>query len=163
MLEIERKFLVEIPDTASRPFNTAECWHIEQVYLRGDTDRRVRRIQAEDDSFFYYTSKRRLNPLVRQEREREITPDLYQRLLAKADPRRRPLMKTRWRMMSGGYLWELDLFDRYPGLAILEVELLHEQQVVDPPAFFSVIREVTGDPRYYGRSLALRDDKNNSL
>ena len=138
---------------------SAERWRIEQTYLKGSLDRRVRHIQIEGNSSFYYTSKRRLSPLVRQERERRITPPLYQRLLAKADPQRTPLLKTRWRVMNGGYLWELDLFDRYPGLALLEVELEREGQVANPPLFFCVIGEVTDDPRYSGRSLALLESR----
>jgi CYTH domain-containing protein len=55
--------------------------------------------------------------------------------------------------------WELDLFERYSNLALLEVELEDEGQEFVVPALFNVIKEVSDDASYSSSALALRNSK----
>ncbi len=71
-LEIERKFLVFLPDEKDIPIT--EKWEITQTYLNRpdpDVQRRVRRIIINGSTTYYYTEKRRLTGITREENEHE--------------------------------------------------------------------------------------------
>jgi CYTH domain-containing protein len=160
-LEIERKYLLaHVPDLAHPALSDVERWRIEQVFLAKDSDwsRRVRRVTLDDGSErYYYTRKRRLSRLAREEDESEIDAAEYASLLAEQSPEHLPLLKTRLIFKHAGRKWELDLFERYPTMVILEVELEREDEEVSPPAFLGPAREVTEEKDYTSRSLAQRD------
>ena len=62
--------------------------------------------------------------------------------------------KTRWIVPAAeeGLKWEVDEFHgKHDGLVVAEIELLHEDQVVELPCF--VGKEVTDDPRYYNANM----------
>jgi len=60
--------------------------------------------------------------------------------------------KTRYEIVDGDHLWEIDVFSGHnEGLVVAEVELKHEGEHVNLPAW--VREEVTGDPRYYNSNL----------
>lgn len=161
MLEIERKYVLShVPDLAHPAFGDVERWRIEQVVLtkEGEWTRRVRRVTLDDGSeHYYYTRKRRLSRLAREEDEREIDVAEYTALRRDESPAHLPLLKTRLIFHHAGHKWELDLFDRYPTLVVLEVELEREDEEVSPPAFLGPARDVTEVPGYTSRSLAQRD------
>lgn len=161
MLEIERKYVLpHLPDLAHPAFADVERWRIEQVVLTKEDEwtRRVRRVTLSDGSErYYYTRKRRLSRLAREEDEREIDAAEYTLLLRDKSPEHLPLLKTRLVFHHSGHKWELDLFDRYPTLVILEVELESEEEEVSPPSFLGPARDVTELPGYTSRALAQRD------
>lgn len=67
----------------------------------------------------------------------------------------RVVEKTRYRIRSGGLLWEVDEFHgANEGLVLAEVELAEERQAFQPPPW--VGPEVTEDDRYANSSLATR-------
>lgn len=154
MLEIERKFLVVPPNILTFPLREVERWQIEQIYL-AHPGSRVRKIQIKEEHQYFYTRKNRISALTRRELEREISLECYLRLLKYADPKRVPLRKLRLRYKEEGLCWELDLFERFPNLALLEVELKDESQVFVAPKQFKIIKEVSDDPAYSSSSLAL--------
>jgi CYTH domain-containing protein len=165
-LEIERKYLLSSSDisglvaelVAARP--DVERLRIDQVYLAdgGGWNERVRKVTKEDGSVsFWRNRKRKVSRLARIEEESEITADEYARLLAEADSDYAPLTKTRLTFADSGLVWELDLFDRYPGVALLEVELDSEDVAPLPPRLLGPVVEVSEDDRYSSRQLARRD------
>jgi CYTH domain-containing protein len=177
-IEIERKFrLRAAPDRAELAAHGAVAKRIEQVYLRngaaqvsaggaaGDavadpdtTAERVRRIQLPDGTVSYRrTTKRRVGAFSFDEAEDPITGDQWEAALARADPERRPIRKTRHVVAHGPQTLEIDVFDEPPGLVVVEVELRAEDEAVELPGWLGEWREVTGDPRYLNVSLARRD------
>ena len=91
-LEIERKFLVELPDV--RRLDVKRKIGITQTYLnhgKDKTQRRVRRI-AENGSITYtYTEKVFISAITREENEYEISREEYDRLLGQSDKSVRPV------------------------------------------------------------------------
>ncbi len=166
-LEIERRYLVRMPDRAALDRLCAEKLDITQVYLASGPEsgsRRVRRARAGGGVRFWYTEKRRVTDLTRVEREREIPPAEYEELLTEADPERRPIVKERWRVPYAGRTLEIDVFPFWTRQAFCEVELPSEDVAPELPPWLSVLREVTSDHRYTNSSLAREippeDDEN---
>ena len=155
--EIERKYLIRYPDEAllaSQP--GAVKWEIEQVYLTsepGET-RRVRRVQVNGETHCYKTFKRRVTGMTAQEDEGEIDEAAYEALLSEADPIRRAILKTRYRIPWQGFLLEFDLYPFWKKQAVLEIELESEWQTPAIPDWVSVIRDVSSDFAYKNSQLA---------
>ena len=60
--------------------------------------------------------------------------------------------KTRYEIVHAGMRWELDIFaGANAGLIVAELELPHEDQHVEKPAW--VAEEVSADPRYSNQAL----------
>jgi adenylate cyclase len=154
--EIERKFVLdEPPDFGNPPLAGARRLVIEQTYLLGDPGEervRSRREEGRPERYFH-TAKRQVSALSREEDEREIDREEYLRLLARRDPERGTIRKTRHVFPFGGLVFELDVFERPEGIVLLEVELPSEDAPVELPPF-SGLREVSGDDRYSNAELA---------
>ena len=156
-LEIERKFLIEYPDTA-RLFALADgdVSSIVQTYLQGaaGASERVRARTKNGTTVYTYNSKIKLSDMKRIEEEREISAEEYQNLLTRADPACRPIEKTRYVIRQNGFAYEVDVFPFWDAQAFLEVELPQEDTTVPMPDFVKVIREVTFERGYTNHDLA---------
>ena len=96
-LEIERKFLVELPDLDS--LDVRRRIAITQTYLssgKNNSQRRVRRIDENGRVKFTYTEKVFLTDVTREENEYEITEREYRDLLGQTDKRFSPVEKVRY-------------------------------------------------------------------
>ena len=157
-LEIERKYLIRMPDLRLLDSLAAEKARLSQTYLlRGEdgANRRVRRWETERGVTWFYTEKTKLTDVTRIEREREISPEEAEALLAQRDPERRTVEKTRWRIPFGGRLLEVDVFPFWADRAFCEIELGSEEEEPRLPDWLQPLREVTADPRYTNSALAL--------
>ena len=152
--EIERKFLIAMPDEAF--LENCDRSEITQTYLRGEENitERVRKRVYRDKCEYTHTVKRKLNDMRRVEDEREIDGNTCSELLERADPARRPIQKTRCCFSHGGKLWELDVFPFWENQAFLEIELTSEEEDFSLPPGIRLIREVTDDPRYTNAALS---------
>ena len=147
-MEIERKYLVEVPpvDYESFPYH-----EIEQAYLCTDP---VVRIRREDDS--YYLTYKSKGLLVREEYNLPLNADAYAHLLKKADGN--ILTKTRYLLPVPGrkdLTVELDVFSgKFDGLILAEVEFASEEdaRAFVPPEWFS--RDVTFSGEYQNSRLS---------
>ena len=153
--EIERKFLIAMPDEAFLKSCSASA--ITQTYLvcDGNTTERVRDRAYPDHCEYTHTIKYKLNNMRRIEDERQIDEDTYTALLKRADPARRPIRKVRYCFEHDGRLWELDVFPFWKNSAYLEIELTGENEAFTLPPGLRLKREVTDDPRYTNAALSL--------
>jgi len=153
--EIERKFLLAMPDEAF--LKTCSASAITQTYLvcDGNTTERVRERAYPDHCEYTHTVKYKLNNMRRIEDERQIDEDTYTALLERADPARRPIRKVRYCFEHDGRLWELDVFPFWKNSAYLEIELTGENEAFTLPPGLRLKREVTDDPRYTNAALSL--------
>lgn len=154
-LEIERKFLVELPDV--RELDVRRTIGITQTYLtRGENDsqRRVRRIDENGAVRYTYTEKVFLSAVTREENEYEISEKEYVRLLGQTDRKLVPVEKVRYCFDYHGQLFELDTYPFSQSLAIMELELRSPEQVIDFPENVRVISDVSADRRYSNAALA---------
>lgn len=153
-LEIERKFLIEMPDRTLLD-RCPVRWEIWQTYLlsRPGVSARVRRRMGETEQFFH-TEKQRLTDRTCVEREREIDAREYEALLAQRDPARVTIHKMRYCLPEGGLVFEIDVYPFWRRLAVMEVELQREDQSFTVPRGLRVLREVSGDWRLKNAALA---------
>jgi len=143
-VEIERKFLVErVPDDLG---GTAR--RIDQGYVALDegAEVRVRRIGDE-----LWLTVKGTGGLARVEEELRLSREQFESLWPLTEGRR--IEKTR-HTLPGGV--EVDVYDgSLTGLVVAEIEFASEEEsaAFEPPDWFGA--EVTDDPRYKNRALAV--------
>ena len=157
-MEIERKYLIRMPDEAKlRAMPGCVVWEIVQTYLNdggvGHTQR-VRSIRTGSETCYIYTFKRRINELTCDEREREIDEPTYRAMLAEANPALHPIEKRRYRIPHCGQLLEIDIYSFWDDRATLEIEFENEDQAPELPEWLDIVRELTGERAYKNRYLA---------
>ena len=157
-LEIERKWLIRMPDLALLREKAERVIDMEQVYLKGGApgvSMRVRKSAEGDKVTYHRNEKQRLSDTVRIEREEEIDEAHYKILLGFGDPTLRKIKKTRYCVpIGGGLTAEIDVFPFWSDRAFCEVELPAEDTPVTLPAWLCVVREVSDDKRYTNLALA---------
>lgn len=152
--EIERVWLLSaVPEIPAG----SERWTIEQGYLdaASGVEGRVRSITYPDGRRKFVHTIKSGEGLVREESERAITGEEFERLWPSTLGRR--IRKVRHRVREGALVWEVDEFLDWP-LAMAEVELPEASTEVTPPAWLRGVmgREVTNDPRYRNSALAFK-------
>lgn len=156
-LEIERKFLIKKPDFEKLK-SLYECTTVSivQTYLisEDNTERRVRQRGINGNYTFYYTEKKRINDLTREEKEEKITRDEYINYLTQADTNLHQIIKERTCFISNNLYFELDDYPFWDDKAILEIELTEENKEITLPNGIEIIKEVTSDNNYSNYSLA---------
>ncbi|MCM1314855.1 MAG: hypothetical protein NC205_09635 [Prevotella sp.] len=153
--EIERKFLVRMPDIAK--LDVRKKLEIVQTYLENgenNSQRRVRRISENRKIKYVYTEKLFLTDVTRKEMEYEINHSEYDRLITQARKDYVPINKTRYCFDYENQLFELDVYPFSESLAVMELELDSEKQEIVFPESVDVIKEVTGSPAYSNAALA---------
>lgn len=142
--EIERKYLVVGQDWKESAGGTL----FRQGYLNSAKERVVRvRTMGEAAAI---TVKGITVGATRLEFEYEVPRADAEQMLELCE---QPIIeKTRYRIESGGLVWEVDEFHGVnQGLTVAECELDSEDQLVAKPDW--VGEEVTGDPRYFNSNL----------
>lgn len=153
-LEIERKFLVKIPDCSN--LNVKRKIDILQIYLQnGDngSQRRVRRIVENDCTKYFYTEKIFYSAVTRQETEFEISRNEYNQLISQKRTDCMPIEKCRVCFDYRNQLFELDIYPFSDRFAIMELELENSEQKIFFPEYVDVVKEVTGIEEYSNVSL----------
>ena len=157
-MEIERKFLIEYPDTKAllaRP----NCQKVDiiQIYLTCDNDAEEMRIRqrGQDGHYIYFkTTKRKLGNGTRVEIEQRLSAEEYLELMPLADPACRPIVKQRYCLTENGTYYEIDIYPEWKKQAIMEIELRSIDQPITFPEGINVIREVTDDDAFSNHALA---------
>lgn len=148
MIEIERKFLVTSDNYKNEAFAANA---IKQGYLSSDPERTVRIRVKGDKGFLTIKGKSNEAGTIRAEWEKEITLADAEQLLALCEPG--VINKKRYKVRAGNHVFEVDeFFGDNTGLIIAEIELQHENEKFEHPAWLG--KEVTGDIRYYNSYIS---------
>lgn len=149
-LEIERKYLVysdRYKSIASKQFR------ITQGYLSSNPERTVRIRIKGDNAYITIKGIANSSGLTRFEWEKEIPIAEAEELLALCEPG--AIDKTRFEVRWGLHTIEIDEFyGDNQGLTVAEVELASEDDLFEKPDW--LVKEVTGDHRYYNSELSKR-------
>ena len=155
--EIERKFLIEYPDVSALE-KLPNCQRVEiiQTYLTAaeGEESRVRQRGVDGNYIYFQTTKKKMTGLKRVEVERRLSKDEYLRLLMDADPKCRPIRKTRYCLTHDNQYFEIDIYPFWDDKAIMEIELADETSEIHFPDTLKIIKEVTDDDEYKNASLA---------
>lgn len=153
-LEIERKFLVRMPELEK--LDIIRRIDMIQTYLsdgKNGSQRRVRKTVCENDISMIYTEKVFISPMVREESEKTLTAEEYSFLLADAKDTS-PVEKTRIVFSYCNQNFEMDIYPFSDKYAVLELELNNPGQKIIFPDYIDVIKEVTGNKLYSNIVLA---------
>ncbi len=156
-LEIERKYLIQYPDLNwlnNNPF----CRKVEisQTYLNYPDGRclRIRKRGSNGEYIYIQTIKKKISDLKRIEIETRLTSEEYDRFLNDSTAEKYTISKDRYCLVYNSQYFELDIFPFWTDRALLEIELIDEQQVIDFPPNVKIIREVTFEDEYKNYTLA---------
>lgn len=173
-IEIERKFLVKLPNSWSELAElfdkVVDVKRIIQFYLKAKSDKMSPRVRKTTQGLsgktktIYHINKKTptSDAAVHQEEEKEISEKEYNELVKQSHPDKRSVEKTRFVFKFKNQVFELDVFkDNLEGLAILELELDSKDDKIKLPPFLHVVKEVTKDEKYNNFNLADKDFKLN--
>lgn len=155
--EIERKFLIEYPDTELlENYPNSSKSEIAQTYLKTDDGftSRVRKRTTGGVTEYIFTEKKRITDVKCIENERRLEREEYEKLLKLADPERKTVYKTRYCLPFANRVVEVDVYPFWNDRAIAEVEMENEEEKVELPDFIKVIRDVTAEKAYKNASIA---------
>ncbi len=150
--EIERRFLIFMPNVSFLEENCKEKWEVTQAYLKGHS--RIRSIKKGGKTVYIKTIKTRISDIKRLEKEWEITKTEFLNGLKEIEEGTSKIVKTRFVYEFDNHFFEIDIFPFWQDRAILEIELKSETEQFNLPPFTKVIKEVTNDRRYNNYSLA---------
>ena len=156
-LEIERKFLIAMPDLSYLDsIKTCRRVPITQAYLTTASEGRfrVRKRGDGEDAVYIKTVKHKINDLKRIEIESYISKEEYYDYLSKKDSLQGIISKDRYCIVWHSTYYELDVFPFWTDRALIEIELLSEEQSFELPDFVTLIREVTHERAYRNKALA---------
>jgi len=157
-IETERKFLIRYPDAElleSIPEDDRK--EIVQIYLKSSdkgVTERIRRIISRGKTRYVHTLKRRITDVSCEERECDIPFAEYSELAKRADPKRIPVVKTRYLLRRPPHVFEIDVYPFWQDRAIMEVELESEDEAFMLPPEIEVIRDVSAEKAYKNRAIA---------
>lgn len=156
-IEIERKYVIEMP-------NVAELCHLEaytvsqitQTYLGSDDDvtHRVRKREFFDHTQYTETKKIRIDKMSVHELEREITEVEYTELVKNIKQGTEQLCKIRHTFSHSGKTIEIDIYPYWKKSCIMEIELESRDEEISIPSFINIILEVTGEKAYSNAQMA---------
>ena len=155
--EIERKFLIEMPDLEYlESLPNCEKVQIVQTYLKSNDDEEIRIRQRGSNGSFTYSKTRKINVnnLKRIEVEERLTEEEYINELLNADPTRGQIIKDRYCLAYNNQYFEIDIYPFWKDKAIVEIELSNEKDKIDLPPYLEVIDEVTDNINYRNSEIA---------
>ena len=161
--EIERKFLIEMPDVnylESLP--NCEKVQIVQTYLKSNEDEEIRIRQRGINGVYTYSKTRKIDisSVKRVEIENRLTQEEYVNELLNVDPTRGQIIKDRYCLSYNNQYFEIDIYPFWRDKAIAEIELISEKQKIVFPEFLNVIEEVTDNYDYKNSNIAKKIKKN---
>ena len=161
-IEIERKYVIELPDTrVLEAMDGYTVSDIVQTYIESDSGitHRVRSRSFGGVTRYYETRKTRIDKMSVVEEEGELTLAEYEELLKKIKVGTRPIEKRRHTFDYKGQTFELDVYPEWTGTAIMETELPSREAAPDMPDFIRIIKEVTGIFEYSNASMSIHFPK----
>lgn len=157
-LEIERKYLIEYPDIQALEDNPY-CRKIEisQSYIKtkDKNEFRIRRRGLNGDYIYFKTFKKRISATTRIEIEERLTKEEYESILKNPDNAKSTIEKLRYCLCHESFYFEIDVYPFWKEKAVMEIELLNENQKVVFPKNITILKEVTADKRYSNHSLSI--------
>lgn len=163
-LEIERKFLIEYPNTEFLDnMKTCRKTPITQAYLTtpDEGNFRIRKRGSGDNAVYIKTVKIKISDIKRIEIESYISKKEYYDYLEQKQYVTGIISKDRYCIVYDSTYYELDVYPFWIDKATLEVELLSEEQPYKLPPFVKVIREVTFEREYRNLALAQKYGRQN--
>ena len=158
-LEIERKFLIEMPDlNFLQSIKTCCKIPITQAYMNTPDEGifRIRKRGDGENALYIKTVKRKISDIKRIEIENYISEKEYCNYISQKEYIKGVISKDRYCIALNSTYYELDVYPFWHDKATLEIELLSEKQKYVLPDFIKLIKEVTYEKEYRNKALSVR-------
>lgn len=160
-IELEKKYLIKMPNISALSKYKIFKTDIEQVYLISETgSHRIRKRGANGVFQYFETLKIRINNEKCFEYENIITESQYNELLKLADPSKNKIVKNRYCILYKSQYFELDTFPFWSDRALVELEIPSEDTQILLPPEICVIKDVSNDKMYKNNFLSTIDWNN---
>lgn len=153
-----RRCLISMPDIELLE-RLPNCRRVDisQTFLSCPPGREIRVSRRRLDGIctLYNSNEKTISPggsLI--ETEKRLTRDEYLALLASADPKLKPIRKSRYYLSENNVYFEIDVYPFWQDKAILEIDLKSPDEQVEIPEFLHILSDVTHDRSYDYRTLA---------
>lgn len=163
-IELEKKWLIKMPDISQLYKYPVRKIDIEQVYLLSDVgSHRIRKRGFNSCYAYFETLKMRLSGDKAREFEGIIDENRYNELMKKANPQKHPIIKNRFCLLYKGQYFELDVFPFWEDRALLELEICSrsQEECIELPPELKVIKDVSKEKKYKNNYLASINYENN--
>ena len=152
----KRKYLISLPEPSLLTEKFAAVrMDMMQTYLtstRSQAERRVRQQKSGDQYLYFYTEKRVGEDGSRWVVEKPLSEKEYVSTLMEADTSLHSVRKSKYRFLWNGMKMEIDIYPFDSEKAVLFAYGAEEGTAL--PEGLTILRDVTGDPRYKNRTLA---------
>lgn len=161
--EIERKYIIKMPDFEALRKKSDRIIEITQAYIGQDENGfncRLRKTVENGKTCFIFTAKKKISDIKRIENEYYIEEAEYNELLKKRLSQRNIIHKTRYCVNENGFTYEIDIYPFWQNQAVMEVELVDEKIIPPRLDFIDIIKEVTFEKGYsnFALSKAIPDE-----
>ena len=154
----KHKYLIAMPDMEKlTAIYNAATLDMMQTYLRETNpavERRIRQQRNNDDYLYFYTEKHFMPDGTKWDTEKPISEKKYRQYLLEGDPELSAVHKTKYRFVFGDCRFEIDVYPFCTDKAVM-FRYSDKEETFLPPEV-EVIKEVTGDPTYKNKQLAIR-------
>lgn len=156
----KHKYLIEMPDLAllSEKYK-ALPYDMMQTYLcitNPNIERRIRQQKNGNEYLYFYTEKHLMPDGTKWDTEKPISEKKYTQYLLEGDPELSAVHKVKHRFVYKDSRFEIDVYPFSDERAIMFC-YADDADAKLPPEI-AVIKEVTGDPRYKNKQLAIRQE-----
>lgn len=153
----KKKYLIAMPDMAqlAATYNAATL-DMMQTYLQKTqprVERRVRQQRNGTEYLYFYTEKHLMEDGTKWDTERPISLKEYVQYLMEGDPALHQVHKMKYRFTYRSQRFEIDVYPFSEDKAIM-FRYAGSDNVELPPEI-TVLRDVTDDPEYKNRQLAI--------
>lgn len=154
----KRKYLIAMPDCEALAANYgAAALNMMQTYLTSgnpNVERRVRQQKNGGEYLYFYTEKRRGEDGSNWVTEKPISEKEYIAYLMESDLSLHSVRKTKYNFVCEDHRMAVDVYPFSDDKAILFIYGRQSEYTAIPPEI-KILRDVTGDPEYKNRSLAM--------
>ena len=153
----KRKYLISMPDVDElvKKYNAIPL-EMMQTYLvvtKPGVERRIRQQRKGEDYLYFYTEKHTQDDGAKWVTEKPISEKQYVAYLMESDSMLHNVRKTKYRFVSDTCRYEVDVYPFSQDKAVMFQYAPSPDSVL--PKELKVIKEVTGDPEYKNRHLAM--------
>ena len=152
------KYLVEVNEDVLNKIKAEQNYsnvHIEQYYLTSTNgvERRIRKRVRNGNELYSYSEAKILSTNERIKSDKILSSRQYFDYIYEIDRNLKPINKERYSFINNDLFYKLDVFDFDTTKGMLSVQVA-ENDCVELPDYFKVIKDVTNDVNYKNYYLA---------
>lgn len=158
-VQVFKKYLVEVNDSILEKVLSekgASSSEILQYYLKStnENEKRIRRRIKDGNEVYFYSEARMITAHSRSKSDRILSKRQFSDYMSEIDENLKPINKKRYSFFLNGLFYKLDVFNFDEAKGLLSVQVASEDDTINIPSYFKILKEVTDDVKYKNYFLA---------